>query len=158
MASGQAERQQIEVSPEELEIIKAEVAAHPGAELEIIDEGEGIAPLILIAIIGGAGFVGGMVTYIMDRRKGGQVIDLRESAEKREYRTKDVQFGFVVIYTADGKVTVEVKEPKGFFGQVIKDVIDALAGIATKSVEAVADTAKQAAGDRATVKSEPSGA
>ncbi|MGD1058056.1 MAG: hypothetical protein ABR992_11665 [Solirubrobacteraceae bacterium] len=153
MAS-EAERQQIEVSAEELEILKAEVAAQPGSELEMIDEGEGFAPLIAVAIIGGGSFVGGTVAYIFDRRNGGQVIDLREGAEKREYRSKDVQYGLVLIYTADGKVTVEVKEPKGFFGQVIKDVLDALTGIVTKPVEAIADAVKQAAGDNANVTSE----
>jgi hypothetical protein len=158
MVGEQAKRQQIEVSPEELEMLRAEVAAEPGAELEIISEEQGFAPLIIVAVIGGAGFVGGTIAYILDRRKGGQVIDLREGAKKREYRSKDVQYGLVLIYAADGKVTVEVKEPKGFFGQVIKDVLDAVTGMVTKPVEAVADAAKKAAGDKATVKTEPSGA
>jgi hypothetical protein len=158
LESTQVERQQLEVSPEELEILKAEVEADPNAELEIVEEGEGIAPLIIVAIIGGASFVGGTVTYILDRRKGGQVIDLREGAEKREYRSKDVDYGLVLIYAADGKVTVEVHEPKGFFGQVIKDVLDAVTTIATKSLEAVAEAAKKATGDKGTVKTETSGA
>ena len=158
MASEQTERQQIEVNPEEFEILKAEVAAQPGAKLEIIEEGEGIAPLIVVGIIGGASFVGGTVAYILDQRKGGQVIDLREGAAKQGYRSKEVVYGLVLIYSADGTVTVEVKEPKGFFGQVIKDVLDALTDMVTRSVEAVAEVAKQAVGDRATVTSAPASA
>lgn len=149
------EQRQIEVSPEELELVKAEVEKEPDAEVQILEQGEGIAPLIVILIIGSVGLVGGTVDYILDRRQGGQVIDLREEGEKRQYRSKDVKYGLVVIYAADGKVTVEVHEPRGFFGTVVKDVTDALAGIVTKTAEAVAKAAKEAAGDKGTVKTDP---
>jgi hypothetical protein len=153
--------QQFEVDIAELELVQQLVAANPeGVRVEIIEErdGEGIAPLFVIIVIGAAAFIGGVAAYLAERRLGGQVIDLRDGAPKAHYRTKDVQYGLVVIHTADGKVTVEVHEPEGFFGQVINHVLEAVSGIVTKSITAVADAAKQAAGERATVTAEPSGA
>ncbi len=100
-------------------------------------------------------FAVGTVVYLLDKRKGGQVIDLRPGAPKPFYRTKEVEYGLVVIFATDGKVTVEVKEPRGLFGQVV----DALKGILTdlgkSGVEAAAKAATELVGDAATVKVEP---
>src|SRR4051794_1663536 len=137
MASEQVDvvRKEIEVSAEELELLREEAQRQPGAEIEVVEEPEGIAPLLIVAVIGGAAFVGGAVDYILDRRQGGMVIDLREAAKKREYRSKEVRYGLVVIYAADGTVKVEVHEPKGFFGQVVDSVLEALKGIVTDSAK-----------------------
>jgi hypothetical protein len=153
MASEQVDvvRKEIEVSPEELELLRAEAQLHPGAEIEVLEEPESIAPLVIIAVIGGAAFVAGAIDYILDRRHGGMVIDLQKGATKREYRSTAVRYGLVVIYAADGTVKVEVHEPKGFFGQVVDSVLEALKGIVTDSAKAIADAAKEAAGDKADV-------
>jgi hypothetical protein len=153
MASDQVDvvRKEIEVSPEELELLREDARRHPGTEIEVVDEPEGIAPLLIVAVIGGAAFVGGTIDYIIDRRRGGMVIDLREGAPRREYRSKEVRYGLVVIYAADGTVKVEVHEPKGFFGQVVDSVLDALKGIVTDSANAIADAAQRAVGDKADV-------
>ena len=151
MAGEQVERQELEVDVEELQLIQTAVESEPDASLEVLGEGEGIDPITIIAIVGGASFVGGTVSYILDRRKGGQVIDLREGADEREYRSKNVKYGLVVVYAADGKVTVDVHEPRGFFGQVIKDVIDALAGALGDAADSVADAVKPAVGEKGDV-------
>ena len=128
-------------SSEDLELLKAIVAEEEGVELEVVKRDErGFAPVIVIALIG--------------RRKGGQIIDLRDGAAEIARRDKGVVYGLIVIIAGDGKVTVDVKEPKGFFGAVIKDVLDALQGVVAKSIGSVADAATAAAGDRGTVTTE----
>jgi hypothetical protein len=79
----------------------------------------GIEPIttITLVLLGTPAAVG-TVSHLIDQFKGGQVIDVRPGAPKAFYRTKDVVYGLVVVVAADGKVTVEVKEPKGLFGQV----------------------------------------
>jgi hypothetical protein len=154
MESGQLERQELEVTEEEYELLEAEVRAEEGARIEIVSEGEGIEPITIIAVIGGAAFVGGMVDYIIEKRKGGHVIDLREGATKRESRSKDVEYGLVVVYAADGKVRVLVKKPKSYFHEVIDKVIDAVKDIATGTVEAASDAVKNATGSDTEVKVE----
>ena len=142
-------------SSEDLELLKAIVAEEEGVELEVVKRDErGFAPVIVIALIGGAALAAGTWAYFEDRRKGGQIIDLRDGAAEIARRDKGVVYGLIVIIAGDGKVTVDVKEPKGFFGAVIKDVLDALQGVVTKSIGSVADAAKAAAGDRGTVTTE----
>jgi hypothetical protein len=149
------QRQELRIdSQEDLELLREVVAEDPDVELEVVREVPGIAPLFIIAVIGAAAAVAGAIADYTERRKGGQIIDLREGQQLTR-RDKSVVYGLIVIVAADGKVTVEVKEPKGFFGQVLKDVLDALQGIATKSIEAAAAAVKGAVGDHATVKTEP---
>jgi hypothetical protein len=92
----------------------------------------GFEPVSTVALaITGAALAVSMVVYLLDRRKGGQVIDLRAGAPKTIYRTCDVTYGYVVIVAADGTVRVEVREPRGMFGQVselIVGIVGELAG------------------------------
>lgn len=146
MASEESERRQLEVSPEEYEILQAEALQAEGVTIELESEGEGIAPVLVIGIIGGATLVAGMVDYIVQRRLGGYVIDLREGAAKREYRSKAVEYGLMYVYGADGKVRVLVKKGKTFYADVIDAVLNTLKGIVTDSAKAAADAIKEATG------------
>lgn len=159
MASGDRDRQEIQLqSLEELEILREEVAKHAEVDLEVIpQETPGFATVIVVALIGvpaAVGLIGGTLAYIKDRRMGGQIIDLREGMQLAR-RSADVVYGLIVIIAADGKVTVDVKEPKGFFAVVVTDVLGAVQNIATKSLQAIADAAKAAVGDKAKVITEP---
>ncbi len=147
-------RERIEISPEDLEEAR-EAAREFGVELEVEERvEEGIAPIVILAFIGAGAGVAGAIAYFQERRLGGQIIDLRPG-EALTKRDKSVVYGLVVIIAADGKVTVEVKEPKTFFGQVVKDVLDAVQGIAEKTMDAAAAAAKAVTGDRANVTVEP---
>lgn len=149
------QRQELRIeSAEELELLRKIVAEEPDVELEVVREQTGIAPLIIVALFGAAAGLAGALAYFGEVKKGGQVIDLREGHQLAK-RDKGVVFGLIVIIAEDGKVNVDVKEPKGFFGQVLKDVLDALQGVATKTIEAAAEVAKKAAGDKADVTTEP---
>jgi hypothetical protein len=101
------------VDPEDLDYVR-EVAAEHGVEIEQMPV-RGIEPVstITLILLGGSLAVG-TVVYLLDKAKGGQVIDLREGVQRKFYRTDDVAYGLVVIIASDGKVTVEVKEPRGY--------------------------------------------
>jgi hypothetical protein len=151
------ERQQFEIDPADLALLQA-CAAEFQIAVQVEEAAEGtteLAPLVVVALIGSAAFVAGTVAYFQDRRKGGQMIDLRPNAVKIAWRDRGVVYGLIVIVTEDGKVRVEVKEPKTFFGQVIKDVLDALTNIGQRGTSAVAAGASSAVGDRAAVFTEP---
>lgn len=138
------------INPEDLDKAR-EAAAEHGVDLEELRV-RGIEPVLTITLVltGGAVAVG-TVAHLIDREKGGQVIDLRPGAPKVLYRSKDVLYGLVIVLTADGKVTVEVKEPRGMFGEVL----DALRGIITDltgaSRETVVPRITEAVGDKAKV-------
>ena len=120
-----------------------QIAAENGVSLEEIDESGFIDPITVSFIIIGAAAAIGMVQFLIDKHKGGMVIDSRPGAPQRMYRSKDVDYGLVVIYAVDGKVDIQVKEPRGLFGQVI----DALTTIIGKQIGAKAsDVAKAATG------------
>jgi hypothetical protein len=59
----------------------------------------------------------GAALHILEQRKGGQVIDLRPGVPKAVLPHCGLVYGTVVIVTADGKVTVEIKEPEGHVRQ-----------------------------------------
>jgi hypothetical protein len=105
-----------------------ELASSHGVEVEEVPR-RGVEPVstVTLLLVGAAAAVGA-VLHILEQRKGGQVIDLRPGAPKAFYRTPDVVYGTVVIVTADGKVTVEVKEPDGMFGKVISTLPELLFG------------------------------
>lgn len=134
-----------------------QIAAENGVSLEEIDQSGFIDPITVSFIIIGAAAAISLVQYLIDKRKGGMVLDSRPGAPRPMYRSKDVDYGLVVIYAVDGKVDVQVKEPRGLFGQVI----DALTSIISKKIGAsagdLAKAADKAVGSNAdvTVKTPP---
>lgn len=153
--SNELHREELEIDQDELELLKQYVAGEPGLELEVAEEPEpGFAPLLIIGLVGAGTVVAGAVSYLAEVRRGGQVIDLREGHELAR-RDKGVVYGLVIIVATDGTVKVDVKEPKGYFATVFKDVLEALQGTAAKTVEAALRAATAAAGNRATVTSGP---
>lgn len=86
-----------------------------------------LEPIATVSVaLAGAGFAVATVLHLMERRKGGQVIDLRPTATRLMYRSSDVLYGLVVLIALDGTVTVEVHEPKGMFGPVNELIIGSL--------------------------------
>lgn len=145
------------VDPDDVAFLK-QLVSENGVTAQEVDQDNFLDPLTVSFILLGSTAAVGTVTYLLDRRKGGQVFDLRKDAPRAEYRSKDIQYGLVKIVSADGKVTVEVKEPRGLIGQVIdaiKGIITEVAGAGTKSVaEAVKGALAAVAGDQATVSTE----
>jgi hypothetical protein len=154
MSEAQTPAAVVVVEPEDLEYAR-ELAATHGVEIQELDV-RGIEPVLTVTLVlFGAALAVGTVVYLLDKTKGGQVIDLREGVQKKFYRTDDVTYGLVVIITPDGKVTVEVREPRGVFGQVIDALTKVTVDLGKASLDVVAEAAKSAIGDQGTVTVEP---
>jgi hypothetical protein len=127
------------------------IAQENGVEVQVFEE-RGFEPVttVTLALLGGAAAVSA-VAYLIDQRKGGQIIDLRPTAPKTAYRSRNVTYGLVIIIASDGQVTVEVKEPKGMFGQVVEALRGITVDVGKAGVGAVAEAAKAAVGDKATI-------
>ena len=138
------------IEPEDLEYVR-QAAVDNGVSIEEIPS-EGFEPIttVTLALLGASAAVA-TVLHLIERRKGGQVIDLRPGAPKPIYRTPDLQFGLVLIHRLDGTVSVEVKEPRGLFGQVMDTLRDILGTIAGENLKAAQETIAEAIGDTATV-------
>lgn len=128
-----------------------DAAAGVGVELTEAQAppGDGLEPEIapIVAVLVGAGALAG-AKFILDwweRRRGGLVIDLRADAADQIYRDKDVPWGYVVHFPADGgEVKVETKDaPKDAVERWISEVISG----AFKSATDVAKAAAEALGD-----------
>lgn len=123
-------------------------------EVDLMREGDRGEPVTIAILVGSALAIGALM-HEFERRKGGQVIDLRPDAPKPAYRDKDLQYGLVMIRSADGAVQVEVHEPRGMLGQVL-DAINSMVGTLTGQEPAgIAEAVQSAVGDRATVTAGP---
>jgi hypothetical protein len=138
------------VDPEDLDYAR-EIAAEHGVEIEQMPI-RGIEPVstITLVLLGGSLAVG-TVVYLLDKAKGGQVIDLRQGVQRKFYRTDDVAYGLVVIIASDGTVTVEVKEPRGLFGQVIDALTKVAVDLGESGIDTAAEAARATVGDNASI-------
>lgn len=144
-------------SPDEIADLKHQLS---GFDVEIRDYEEpveGFEPVTGIIIIGAGAAVAGALAYVAEVLRGGQVIDFQPGAKKTFYRSRDVQYGLIVIIPAEGpdKVRVELKEPRNYFNEVVKDLFGTLGKLAEKSIDAVKKTADAVVGDKGTVHVEP---
>jgi hypothetical protein len=97
----------------------AEIARAEGVRVEKLEDRNLVDPVsISLILIGGSAAVS-MVIYLIEQQKGGQVFDLRPGAMRTAYRSREIAYGYVLLILADGSVSVEVKEPRGMFGQVL---------------------------------------
>ncbi len=129
------------LDPAQVPAARTLAAAH-GVEVQQVPR-RGIEPVVTVTLVlTGAAIAVATVLAVLDQRKGGQVVDLRPGAPKAFYRTPDVVYGTVVIVTADGRVTVEVREPEGMFGKVVAalpELLSAGGGSAAEIAHAVAE-------------------
>jgi len=149
------ERRPVPVDSPVEEALLRQIAREHGVRIERSEDRTGVEVVVVLAVVGAATAVAGAIADYLERRKGGQVIDMRKDANTVAYRDKGVVYGVIVIIADDGKVTVDVKEPKGYYLQLISEILTSLTSIATKTIETVAAAAKAAAGDKAEVTVQP---
>lgn len=103
-----------------------------------------VEPVTAVLIAAGVTLVAKYISDWWDKRRGGLVLDQREDAEDQIYRDKDLPFGYIVIYPADGgEVKLETKDsPKDSIHQLLESVI----GGVFKSVTDIAKAASEAVG------------
>jgi hypothetical protein len=127
-----------------------EIAHEQGVSAEPAGVRAAIDPVTAMAIVTGAAYaVNATVERWRERRKGGQVVDLRPGAPKVVYRDRGVLFGYVVILLADGHVQVHLKEPADHLAQIIRQLteIGSAAG-----VDKAVDVIESITGDEAVIR------
>jgi hypothetical protein len=129
------------VEPSDVPVVR-DLATARGVAVEEVPE-RGIEPVstATLVLVGVAAAISG-VRQALERRKGGQMIDLRPGAKKLAYRTADLQYGIVVIVAWDGTVTVRIDKPDDVFEKVISSLPKLLPGGAStkQAVHAVEET------------------
>jgi hypothetical protein len=130
----------------DVELVRTTAAGH-GVEVQVV-ETKGMDPLSTTTLVlVGVPLAVGTVTQLLDRLRGGQVIDLRPGAGKALYRTKDVVYGLIVIYAVDGQVSVEVKEPRGTFGEAVDVITKVLTGRGGAGAKDIAELVESTLGE-----------
>lgn len=101
-----------------------------------------MGPVTAVLIAAGAAAVAKFVMDWWETRRGGLVIDMRPDAKDQIYRNRDVPFGFILIFPADGgQVKIESHDmPKDAAQQLLEAVISG----AYKTVIDLAKAAREA--------------
>lgn len=131
-----------------------EIARQNGVEVKEV-AARGFEPVATITLVlMGASLAVGTVLHLIDREKGGQIIDLRPSSPRQFYRSTEVLFGLIVIIAPDGNVTVEVKEPQGMFGQVVFALKETLPEVSSPKSKELAELVAEKIGSQVVVTTE----
>ncbi|RBY77390.1 hypothetical protein DQ239_10910 [Blastococcus sp. TF02-09] len=126
-------------------------AAAEGVRVETDDSRRLVDPATITLVMFGSSLAVATVAHFIEESKGGQVFDMRPDAPRPAYRSKQIAYGYVQMIAADGTVSVEVKEPRGMFGQVL-DTLRLLVKDATgMQADAVSALVQDSVGDAARV-------
>jgi hypothetical protein len=127
------------------------LAGDHGVTLEEIPA-RGLEPVLTVTLLlMGTGAAVGMVMALIDEHRGGQIIDLRPGSPRVIYRSNDVKYGLIVILCADGQVKIEVKEPRGMFGQTLDTIQSIIGDLAGKNAPEVSVLVGSKLGDEVEV-------
>jgi hypothetical protein len=113
-----------------------EITGEPSGDLE-----ELVEPVTMV-LIGTAAVAG--VKMVMDwweHRRGGLVIDQRPGADPTIHRDRELPYGWIATYPADGgKVTVAVKDDPDAAEKWVSEVLKGVLGSAKEVADAAAKT------------------
>lgn len=115
------------VDPSDVPAVREVAAAHGVTVQEVPERGIEPVSTVTLVLVGVAVTVNS-VRQALERRKGGQVIDLRPGAERLAYRTADLEYGIVLIVAQDGEVTVRIDRPDDVFEKAIATLPKLLPG------------------------------
>jgi hypothetical protein len=123
---------------DELAVLR-DVADDYGLTLEPVRPRD-MGVITAVFLVGAAAVVAQAVQTFADRKKGGQVIDMRPGATPVR-RDKGLLYGLILVITPDGQFEIKVWEPKNHLAEVVKDVLEAI-----RSVAGVGDAVRAASG------------
>jgi hypothetical protein len=149
-----AESELVVVDRADADLVRATAADHGVRAEELPTRGLEPVTTVTFALLGAAAAVA-TVVGLLERHKGGQVIDLRPGAPRAFYRSRDVVYGLVVLIAADGRVLVEVKEPTDTFATAIQALQRVAVGVGSAGSAAVGAAVRAELGATATVTVEP---
>lgn len=101
-----------------------EIAAEHGVEVEEVQVRD-IMTVMAVFLVGGAAVVNTVIRSFTERRKGGQIIDLRRGRTLAR-RDPGLMYGLVLVVVDDGEVEVRVWQPKDDLSEVVGDVLKAV--------------------------------
>jgi hypothetical protein len=145
-----AEEKSIRILLEPDELEQAQLAARAvHVDLQTEPRPEIIPAIAVVLVAGGALLVGKFVVDLIDRLRGGVVIDLRPDATNFVSRNRDVPYGWAVVRAAGGTVSINVHDaPKDaserLLGMIIDGVIKSAGEVAEEAVKSLgADKVEQ---------------
>lgn len=107
----------VDVDLSDVPVVHELAAARGVAVAEVPERGMEPVTIVTLILMGSATAVSG-VRHVLERRRGGQVIDLRPGALKAFYRTTDLEYGIVVIFASDGTATVRIPKLDDALGMI----------------------------------------
>lgn len=116
-------------------------------DVEVVEERGFLDPLSVTVLLFGGSAAVGVVAELVERHKGGVVLDLQSSPRKEPYRSKGLPYGIIMIIADDGQVQIEVREPKGMFGQVLDAVSQATVDLGKATIDRLLAPVRAAVGD-----------
>ena len=126
------------LEPEELEQAQ-EAARAARVDLQIEPRPQILPAVAAVLVAGGVLAVGKFIVDLIDKLRGGVVIDLRPDATNFVSRSRDVPYGWAVVRAADGTVQINVHDaPKDASERLLGMIIDGV-------IKSAADVAKEAA-------------
>lgn len=131
-----------------------ELARTMRVDLQILPKAQMIDPFTAILIGGGILLTGKFVVDLIDRLRGGVVIDLRPAAHYLVRRDRSLPYGWVVVEAPDGQsVKIETRDaPKDAAERLLSTIINGT----LKTAQDVAKNAKEVLGEDK-VQSPPTG-
>jgi hypothetical protein len=120
-----------------------ETAPTSGVNLQVQGKPQLLDPLSWILIGGAGAFLLKFLVDLLDRLKGGVIIDLREKPLVIR-RDRDLPFGWAAVITSDGRVKIDVHDaPKDAEERLLEKFIEG----AFDSAKDVASEARKLLGD-----------
>jgi len=121
-----------------------EVARTTGIDLQILPKPQVVEPFTAILVAGGVVLTVKFVADLIDRFRGGVVVDMRPDAEYFARRDRSLPYGWAVIIAADGKtVKIETRDaPVDAAERLLKAIVDGT----LKTSQEIAKAAKDALG------------
>jgi hypothetical protein len=133
----------IGIDNEDLKVAQ-EFAIEAGAELQLDTKLQFGDPVSIVLIAGGIMAVTKVTFDLIDKYRGGMIVDLRPSAEQLVRRDKSVTAGVALVITDDRKVRIEVKDaPKDALERWVSEIIRGV----LKTAKDVTDSASKEFGE-----------
>jgi hypothetical protein len=138
------------VDAEEAAVLES-LAAEYGVEIHST-KAQGIDPVTAVVVVLIGSYLA--VTTVVDhfeKRRGGQVIDLRPQAHTVVYRDPQVRHDLILILTADGGVKIHTVPLSADSGRIIEALTQSLVKIAQPNAQSAAAVARERLGDSVSI-------
>jgi len=144
-------RETIVVDAEEAVILE-NLAAEHGVEIHST-KSQGFDPVTTVVVVALIGTYLAVTTVLdqFEKRRGGQVIDLRPQAHTVAYRDPKVRHDLILILTGDGQVKLHHLPLPTDSARIVESLTQALVRIARPDTQSVAAVVRERLGDSASI-------